>query len=81
VDVSAAVLGFAGLAAAGLLALLGVLRTALPPAHLADVEGLKTLLDETRGDRDDLRRQFAECRQRLHELENTVRRLQEGENA
>jgi hypothetical protein len=77
---SAALLGFASIAAGSLLALLGVLRSAAPPAHQVDVEGLRTLLDETRTDREDLRAQFAECRRRLHELEQTVERMR-GDNA
>lgn len=58
---SAAVLGLAGVIAGGLLALLGVLRTTMPPAHLADIEGLHVLLDEIRAERDDLRRQLTDC--------------------
>jgi peptidoglycan hydrolase CwlO-like protein len=66
--VSAAILGFAGIVAAALFALAGVRRTGRPPAHLADVEGLKTLADELRVDRDDLRAQVAARDQRITEL-------------
>jgi hypothetical protein len=45
-------LGFAGICAAALLGLLGVLRTSRPPAHLADVEGMSRLLDQTQEDRE-----------------------------
>jgi hypothetical protein len=70
--VTAALISAAGLAAAALLGLLGVLRGSRPPAHLADVEGLSRLLDQTQEDRDYWRQraviseaELAECRGKL----------------
>ena len=66
--VLATYLGFGGLVVAALLGLLGVLRTGQAPAHLADVEGIRTLADQLREDRDDLRRQVADARHRAEGL-------------
>jgi hypothetical protein len=63
--VTAAILGFAGIVAAALLGLLGVLRTSRPPAHLADVEGLAKLVDELQEERDHLQTQLDGCRAAL----------------
>jgi hypothetical protein len=64
----AAVLGFGGVVAAALLALLGVLRTSANPSHLADVEGLRVLAEELRAEVTDLRGQLEECRARNRAL-------------
>lgn len=52
----AALYGFAGIVGGALLALVGVFRTGRAPEHMADVEGLRALVDELRKDRDDWRR-------------------------
>jgi len=57
-----ALLGFAGISLAALLTLYGVLRTGRAPAHLADVTGMSLLVDQLQEERDELRRQLAECR-------------------
>jgi len=72
---TAAILGFAAIVASALLALTGVLRTGQPPSHLADVEGLKTLADELRAERDDLRGQLTACQERTSDLEAANERL------
>ena len=57
-----ALIGFAATTAAALIALAGVLRTGRAPAHLADVQGLTSLVDELQEERDKLRQQLDDCR-------------------
>jgi hypothetical protein len=72
--VTGALIGFAGICAAAILGLLGVLRTSRPPAHLADVEGLARLLDEVQEERDNLRAQLRECQEEAKRLRGEDRR-------
>lgn len=74
--VIANILGFAGVAMATILGLFGVLHAARPPQHLADVEGLRSLIDELRTDRDDLRAQIINLQGDLRKLRDCVDKLQ-----
>jgi len=57
----APLIGFAGVMVAAMVGLLGVLRTSRPSSHLADVQGLATLVDQLQEERDRLQRLLDEC--------------------
>lgn len=63
-----AIFGLAAVIFAAALGLAGVLRTAKPAEHTADVEGLTALLDQMRAER-------AEDRQTVKDLRAEVTRL------
>jgi hypothetical protein len=73
----ATLIGFTGVAAAALLALMGVLRSSRPPAHLADVEGMSKLLDQTQEDRNYWRDRAKESESALRECQQEAARLRE----
>jgi peptidoglycan hydrolase CwlO-like protein len=79
--VLAALWGFAGVALAAVLTLLAALRTARPAEHIADIQGLSTLLDEMRKQREDDRATIARLQQDLNgtipELRGEVRKLEQ----
>jgi hypothetical protein len=56
-----ALIGFTGVTAAALFGLAGVLHSARPPSHLADIEGMSRLVSELQEERNALRVQLAEC--------------------
>ena len=57
----ASLIGFASVIAAALFGLAGVLHSRAAPAHMADVEGMRRLVDELQEERDGIRAQLREC--------------------
>lgn len=73
---TAALYGLAAVVIAAALGLAGVLRTAKPAEHTADVQGLTALLAEMRTTREDDRRLIAELRATIVTLNAKVARLE-----
>lgn len=69
----ATLLGFSGVVAAALFGLAGVLHSARPPAHLADIEGMDRLIGELQEERDGLRAQLRECQNEAAHLRAELR--------